>query len=211
MNEHESLLLLGKVGAVVTQTHIVYTSGKHGSSYINKDALYPYTHLTSRLCRKIAHQFLKSGVEVVIAPAIGGVILSQWVAYHLTELGQHEVLAVYAEKDELSSNFIIKRGYDKIINGKKVLVVEDVLTTGGSVKKVVAAVKAAGGSVVGVGALCNRGGITLKDMGDVPVLNVLFEISLDSWDQDKCPLCAKAVPINVELGKGMEFLAKKNH
>ena len=206
MNERENILLLGKVGAVVTQSHIVYTSGKHGSSYINKDALYPHTHLTSRLCRIIAQRFLKSKVDVVVAPAIGGVILSQWVAYHLTELGSLEVLAAYAEKDSEADDFVIKRGYDKIINGKKVLVVEDVLTTGGSVKKVVQVVRKAGGDVIGVGVLCNRGGITVQDIGDVPVLNVLLDVNLDSWDAAQCPLCAKGVPINLELGKGKEFI-----
>ena len=77
MNEQEVLQVLGKVGAVITGSHIVYTSGKHGTAYANKDAVYPHTAETSRLCQAIAERFADDKVEVVIAPAIGGVILSQ--------------------------------------------------------------------------------------------------------------------------------------
>src|SRR3990167_9525772 len=158
MNEQEVLQVLGKVGAVIADSHIVYTSGKHGTAYVNKDAIYPHTAETSSLCRAIAERFADDNVQVVIGPAIGGVILSQWTAHHLTEMNGHEVLGVYAEKSEGGDNFVIKRGYDKLIAGKNVLVVEDVLTTGGSVRKVIEAVRALGGNVIGLGALCDRGG-----------------------------------------------------
>ncbi|KKU86195.1 MAG: Orotate phosphoribosyltransferase [Parcubacteria group bacterium GW2011_GWA2_47_9] len=131
MQEQEVLQILGKVGAVITNSHIVYASGKHGEAYVNKDAVYPHTKETSRLCRAIAEQFADDGVETVVAPAIGGVILSQWTAYHLSEITEREVFGVYAEKAEGGDAFVIKRGYDKVVAGKNVLVVEDVLTTGG--------------------------------------------------------------------------------
>ncbi len=91
---------------------------------------------------------------------------------------------------------------------KKVLVVEDILTTGGSVKKVVEATRAIGSTVIGVGALCNRGGVTAKELGEVPQLFALINVQLDAWDEKACPLCAKKIPINTEVGKGQEFLAK---
>ncbi len=108
--------ILGESKAIITDSHVVYTSGKHGSAYINKDAIYPHTIYTSRLCRMLAGQFVDDGVDVVIAPAVGGVILSQWTAHHLDGLG------VYADKS--GDGFVIKRGYDKLIIGKRVLVVE---------------------------------------------------------------------------------------
>ena len=209
MNEQEVLRVLGKVGSVIANSHIVYTSGKHGTAYVNKDAVYPHTKETSDLCRAIAQQFANDGVEVVIAPAIGGVILSQWTANHLTELTGSEVLGVYAEKADSGDAFIIKRGYDKIVAGKNVLVVEDVLTTGGSAKKVVEATRAIGGKVVGLGVLCNRGGITTQDVVDVPKLFALANVKLDAWDEADCPLCAQSVPINTDVGKGREYLARK--
>ena len=207
MNEQEVLQVLSKVGAVITG-HIVYTSGLHGTAYVNKDAVYPHTEETSRLCRAIAERFAPDKVEVVIAPAIGGVILSQWTAYHLTKMNGYEVLGVYAEKSEGRNAFVIKRGYDKIVAGKNVLVVEDVLTTGGSAKKVVEATRALGGNIVGLGVLCNRGGITPEDVANPPKLFELVNVRLDAWDEKECPLCLQNVPINTDVGKGAEFLAR---
>lgn len=209
MNEQEVLQVLGKVGAVIADSHIVYTSGKHGTAYVNKDAVYPHTKETSDLCRAIAQQFANDGVEVVIAPAIGGVILSQWTAHHLSEITEREVFGVYAEKAESGDAFIIKRGYDKIVAGKNVLVVEDVLTIGGSAKKVVEATRALGGNIVGLGVLCNRGGITPEDVANPPKLFALVNVKLDAWDEAECPLCAQSVPINTDVGKGREYLARK--
>lgn len=209
MNEQEVLKVLGKVGAIIADSHIVYTSGKHGTTYINKDAVYPHTKETSDLCRAIAQQFANDDVEVVIAPAMGGVILSQWTAHHLSEITGREVFGVYAEKAENGDAFIIKRGYDKIVAGKNVLVVEDVLTTGGSAKKVVEATRAFGGNIVGLGVLCNRGGITPEDVANPPKLFALVNVKLDAWDEAECPLCAQGVPINTNIGRGKEYLARK--
>jgi len=209
MNEQEVLQMLSKIGAIITDSHIIYTSGKHGTAYVNKDAIYPHTKMTSNLCRAIAEQFANDGVEVVIAPAIGGVILSQWTAYHLSEITGCEVFGVYAEKAESGDAFMIKRGYDKIVALKNVLVVEDVLTTGGSAKKVIEATRTLGGNIVGLGVLCNRGGIEAKDVADPPKLVALANIKLDAWDEKDCPLCAKGIPINTDVGKGREYLMRK--
>ena len=92
---------------------------------------------------------------------------------------------------------------------KRVLVVEDILTTGGSARKVVEAVRAIGGNVVGVGVLCNRGGVTAQDLANVPKLEVLVNISLDAWNEADCPLCKQGVPVNPDVGKGREFLARR--
>jgi len=209
VNEKEVLKMLEGVGAVITDSHIVYTSGKHGSAYVNKDAVYPHTRETSRLCREIAYQFANDNVQVVIAPAIGGVILMTWTARHLSDmtLNGREVLGVYAEKD--GDGFVIKRGYDKLVARKNVLVVENILTTGGSVKKVIEAVRILGGNIVGLAVLCNRGGITAKDVGGVPKLFALANVKLEAWDEADCPLCRQGVPINTDVGQGREFLSRK--
>lgn len=208
MIDREGVLrILSGNKAVITGSHIVYTSGKHGSAYINKDAVYPYTSDTSILCEMLAHEFKSDDIEVVIAPAVGGVILSQWTSHHLRPLVHREVLGVYADKTD-DGNFIIKRGYDKLIDGARVLVVEDVINTGGSVKKVIEVVRACGGDVIGVGALCNRGGITAQGLG-VPKLIALMEVKLQMWDEADCPLCEQGVPINTDVGKGRAFLDQK--
>lgn len=209
MNQSDSLTILSKVGAVITDSHIVYTSGLHGSQYVNKDALYPHTAETSLLCRVFAERFARDNVDVVIAPALGGIILSQWTAHHLSEMTGREVLGVYAEKIEGSKDFVIKRGYDKLLVGKNILVLEDILTTGGSVKKVIALVRSLGGNVIGMGALFNRGGIRPEDVGNVSKLEALVTMELQAWEPANCPLCAQKVPINTSVGKGREFLASQ--
>ena len=119
-----------------------------------------------------------------------------------------DVAAVYADKDG-EGGFIVKRGYDRVIDHHKVLVVEDLMTTGGSVKKVIDAVRKVGADVAGVAAICNRGGVKAKDIGNPSRFEVLLNVHLDSWDEKECPLCERNIPINVEVGHGREFLKKK--
>lgn len=207
MSDKAALEILGQVGALIQNDHIVYTSGRHGSHYVNKDAIYPYTALTSRLCRQIAEKFKSQNVEAVLAPAIGGVILSQWVAFHLSEMYGKDIPGVYAEKKPTDDGFVIKRGYDKLIAQKRTLILEDVITTGISVKRVVEAARAIGSNIIGVAALCNRGGISAEALGGVPSVFSLVEMTLDSWEAHECPLCAKKVPINTKVGKGLEYLS----
>ena len=211
MDNESVMKILSTVGAVITGSHIVYTSGRHGTAYINKDALYLHPQSTAILCKEIASHYNSATVDVVAGPTIGGVILSQWVAYHMNlarTVG--ETLSIYAEEEmeEGERRRIFKRGYDACIPGKNIVVVEDILTTGGSARKVIEAVKALGGVVLGLSVLCNRGGIKPDDVCGVPI-NALTNVTLDSWDSDSCPLCHQNIPINTTVGKGKDFLNKK--
>ncbi len=203
MNEAEVLTIFNEVGTIITG-HYIFTSGMHGKTYVNKDAIYPYTAKVSRLCLSLAGEFTSSKVDTIVAPAIGAIVLSQWTAHHLSGLIGREILAAYAEKDE-DGFMAINRGYDKLVTGKNVLVVEDVLNTGGSARRVVEAVRAIGGNVVGVGALCNRGGVTVEMIGDVPKLISLTNLNFEKWERDDCPLCKQNIPINEYFGKGCKF------
>lgn len=194
--------IFSKSGAFIFDSHIIYTSGKHGKAYVNKDALYPHTDLTSLLCEQIALHFQSAKIDAVLAPALGGIILSQWTAHHLSRICGRKVFGVYAEKLTDSDGFVIKRGYDELIRNKRVLVVEDILTTGGSVKKVVETARKIPCEVVGVAALCNRGQISAADIGNVPELFSLLEVNLETWDDSECPMCQAKIPINTSVGKG---------
>lgn len=203
------LKIFKKISAIITKTHVVYASTKHGNAYVNKDAVYPHTKEIARLCKMIAEKFKGQGVEVVAAPTIGGVILSQWTAHYLSKFDKKDVLAVFAEEESLPSGEkkrFFKRGYDKLIPNKKVLVVEDILTTGGSVKKVIDAVKSLNGNVVACAALVNRGSVKDEDVG--ARVSALVDIDLTSWDENDCPLCKRGVPVNTDVGKGREFLCR---
>jgi orotate phosphoribosyltransferase len=195
MTQREVLELLERHGAVIRNSHLVYTSGRHGSTYINKDAIYPHTGAVSVLCEALASTAVGLGVEVVAAPAVGGVILSQWTAHHLGR----GVLSVYAEKAD-GVGFALRRGYDRLVRGRRVLVVEDVVTTGGSLGAVIGAVLDAGGDVVAVTALVNRGGVSARDVGSTAGLLSLATVDMESFAAADCPLCKAGVPVNVEVG-----------
>jgi len=212
--EETILRVFKKAGMIIINDHFVYTSGRHGSAYFNKDALYPHAATTFRVCRHLAKSFADDKVETVIAPAMGGIILSQYVAFYLSggdeKFTDPEVFSVYAEKIPGEKEFFIGRGYGEFIAGKRVLVVEDVLTTGASARKVVELARVYGGQVIGLGVLCNRGKVSSQDAGNVPKLVALADIELEAWDEENCPLCQQRIPINVEFGKGREFVRKRN-
>lgn len=215
MEDSEVVEILKKIGAVITDSHFVYTSGKHGSVYINKDALYPHTQETSRVGELFAEKFKDMDIDIVVAPAVGGTILSQWTAYHLSKLKNKEILSAYTEKDKgtlasaAESEHIFRRGYDKLIPGKKVLVIEDLTTTGMSVKKVVNAVKNLSGNVVAVCVMVNRDpeNVNLELVG--APFSALGVLKAQAFDEAECPLCKTNVPINTEIGHGKKYLEEK--
>ena len=198
--------ILKQVGAILGPSHFVGTSGRHMELYLNKDALYLHTIETSTVGEMFAAKFKDRGVEVVVGPALGGIILSQWAAYHLSRETGRDVLAVYTEKDA-EKNQIFTRGYDKVVKGKKVLVVEDLVTTGGSVKKAVDSVRGAGGEVVAVCVMVNRDPAQVTDEAVGAPLESLGVYEVPSYDPGDCPLCRKHIPINTEVGHGKKFLA----
>lgn len=205
---------------VVTKGHFVYASGMHGSHYVAKDMLYINPRRTSDVCQHLAREILAYCEDVldidqvtVAAPVVGGVALSQWVTYHLLELGvvlveegcHFKAFATFADKDQ--ETFIFKRGYDKFITNADVVVVEDILTTGNSAKATVDAVRKAGGNVVMVAAICNRGRVTAEMLG-VPHLYSAYNVDFETFDPRTCPLCGKHVPVNIDFGHGAAFLKR---
>ncbi len=213
-NDAEVMRMFADANAIVTDSHFVYSSGRHSSVYVNKDALYLHPETISKLCERMAQGYVPEEIDVVVGPVIGGVVLTQWVAHALnrrrTEGTAGETLAVFAEKgsDDVDKAFAFHRGYEQYIRDRRVLVVEDVLTTGGSARQVIELVRHHGGTVVGLSALCNRGSIRPSDVGDVPV-QALIVLSLQTYSEDECPLCKAHVPINTVLGKGRAFLARQ--
>src|SRR5579885_615181 len=143
------LELLKKTGAILTDDHFVLTSGKHASIYINKDALYPHTQAASAVGHEFAKKIKHLEIDTVVGPALGGIILSQWTAHHLSQIKGREIYGVYTEKAP-DGGQIFTRGYDNFVIGKSSLVVEDLTTTGGSAKKVVETIQRAGGKVAAV-------------------------------------------------------------
>ena len=209
MDEGEVLKILQDVGAF-RAGHFVFTSGLHADTYINKDAIYPHVKQVSLLCREMALRFQKDDIDVVLGPAMGAIILSTWTASHLSDLKGREVYGVYADKDG-EGGFMIRRGYDRLVQGKRVLVVEDLTTTGGSIKKVIDAARGVGANVAGAVAICNRGDVTSAQVGDPPRFESLITLQLEQWPAGECELCERGIPVNIDIGHGRDFMQAKKH
>lgn len=178
--------------------HFGLASGEHSETYIDKNAIYMRPLQTSEFCEAIANKFKGHEVEVVVGPATGGIILAHEVARHLTQLTDREVWAMYADKAD--DSFILKRGYSRFVPNKRVLVVEDIVTTGTAARKVCEVVEEHNGSVVGVGALVNRS-------PEKPILTqydfqALLNYSIPTYPSRYCPSCNKGIPIDSVYGRG---------
>lgn len=202
--------VLKDLRAIVTDSHFVYTTGRHGSVYIRKDQLYPHTQATSDVCKLFAERFEDEDIDVVVGPQIGGIILSQWTAHHLSTLKGKEILGLFTEKDD-DNNQLFKRGYDHLAKGKNVLIVEDLTTTGSSVKKVAQSVEKAGGKVKAICVMINRDPqkVNAETLG-YP-FSSLDVFKAESYDALNCPLCQQGIPIDTTVGHGNKFLHKNKH
>jgi orotate phosphoribosyltransferase len=175
--------LLRSTGAVL-EGHFSLASGRHSGIYVEKFRVMENPAATTALCGLIAEHFRDAGAQAVVGPAMGGVILAFETARHLG------VRNVFAEKDA-SGKLYFDRGF-AFEPGQPVLVVDDVLTTGGSVRQVLALVESAGAKTVGVGMLVDRtdGGV---DFG-VPFF-ACHNMPVESFPADDCPLCRRGLPL----------------
>ena len=196
---------LAGVGAILTGKHFVYTSGKHGPNYINLDPLFPAARLTFEICQLLAHPFVGQ-FDTVASPAVGGVVLCELTAL-AASTEERPVYAVWADK--VGGDMLFERaGFAKHLSQRRVLLVEDLLTTGGSLVKVLHRARDLGAEIVGASVICNRGGLTADTLG-VPRLESLSEVSFEAFDADRCPLCAAATPIVEDIGHGAEYRAQE--
>ncbi|MEO8538638.1 MAG: orotate phosphoribosyltransferase [bacterium] len=178
--------LLQERGAVL-RGHFQYASGRHGQIYIEKFRILQWPDVTGPMCEMIAEHF-RGSTNLVAGPTTGGVILAYETARHL---GLRSIIAEKPDDDSAGREF--KRGFE-IGPGDKVLVVDDVLTTGGSIRDVLDAVRARGAEVVGVGVLVDRTAGKV-DFG-VPFY-ACIPITVESWTPEECQLCKDGVPLKI--------------
>ena len=163
--------------------HFVLASGRHSSLYLEKFQVLQHPADTERLCAAIASWARSLDIETVAGPTTGGIILAHEVA---RQLG---VRAIYAERREAEPGREFRRGF-ALAPGARVLVVDDIMTTGGSVQETIDAVRLAGGIVAGASVLVDRSGGAARL--DVPV-HSLWRLDIPSYTSAECPLCAKGV------------------
>ena len=178
-----------KSGAVL-EGHFLLTSGLHSPIYWEKFQVLQFPNYTQELCRMIADHFRKQNIQVVAGPTTGGIILAFEVAKQLGVRG------IFAEKEDTGGR-AFRRGF-KIDPGERVLIVDDILTTGSSIREIVTAVNKLEGKLVGIGVLVDRSERPI-DFG-VPLFSCLRSITV-TYKPESCPLCAAKVPL-VKPGGG---------
>lgn len=202
---------LENVGAVLLDQHFVYKSGKHGSGYINMDPIFPNIELMWHIGVELWVPFVDSKVQVIAAPATGGIVVAYATAYswrYEVDVGSGGPAIPVVWADKAGDDFVFERaGFADRLKGKRVLVVEDLLTTGDSTYKVCREAERLGAEIVGVSAIVNRGGVTAEQLG-VPRLETLASVSFSAVDPDSCELCQAEVPIVEDIGHGAEYKAK---
>jgi orotate phosphoribosyltransferase len=175
-----------RASGALKEGHFVLSSGRHSDQYIEKFDLLRQPGATSEVCRFIAERFRDQEIDVIVGPTTGGVILAFEVA---RQLG---VAAAYAER---SSNGSVGREFRRgttFPSGTRVLVVDDILTTGGSVRETLGALASHPVEVAGVAVLVDRSG------GKVDLAapcTALATMDITTWDAHDCPLCRRGQPI----------------
>ena len=178
-----------KEAGVLLEGHFKLTSGRHSNKYLQCAKIFRNTKYSEELCGALAEQYCKEGVQIVIGPAMGAVQMAYEVSRPL------HCENFFTERDE-DGKMTLRRGF--VINpGEKILVVEDVVTTGGSVREVIELVKAAGGVVVGVGSIVDRTAGKI-DFG-VP-FKAVISVDVESWEPQECPLCKSGAPAPIKPG-----------
>lgn len=183
MLTQERIIEILKEAQVLQEGHFLLTSGRHSGKYMQCAKLFQYTKYSEELCRELAEKFKNDGIDVVIGPAIGAIQMSYEVSRHLG------VKNIFAERE--NGKMTLRRGFT-IEPGQRVLVVEDVVTTGGSVREVIDIVQAHGGIVAGVGVVVDR---TAGKVDFGTRLESVVSMEIESYEPDACPLCKEGKPI----------------
>ncbi|MGI6705362.1 MAG: orotate phosphoribosyltransferase [Clostridia bacterium] len=168
---------------VMQEGHFLLTSGRHSGSYLQCARLFQYPDLSELLCIELANKFGKDKVDIVIGPAVGGIIISY-------EMGRIlGARAMFAERE--SGIMTLRRGFT-IPENSNVLIVEDVITTGSSVKEVMELVHDMGARLAGVGVMIDRTGGNV-DLG--VKMESVITLELPSYSPEECPFCKKNQPL----------------
>jgi orotate phosphoribosyltransferase len=180
LTERQTLELYEKTGALM-HGHFRLTSGLHSDVYLQSALVLQFPVHAAALGEALAASFRDDRVATVLAPAIGGILVAHEVARAL------DVRALFSERE--NGVMRLRRGF-ALAQGERCLVVEDVVTTGGSTHEVVQCVEETGGIVVGVGSLIDRSGGTPAALASVARRVALAKVTASTWPPERCPLCA---------------------
>lgn len=183
MLNHQEIEKIFVDSGALLNGHFKLTSGRHSDRYIQCAKVLQYPHYTSQLCAELAERYKDEQIDIVVGPAMGGIIVAYEVGRHLN------VKAIFTERED--KIMTLRRGFE-IKPGERVLVVEDVITTGGSVKEVIDIVRDFQATVVGVAVLVDRsaGKVDLGVRSES-----LLSLEVESYLPEECPICKSGVPL----------------
>ena len=176
--KREEILSIFKDSGALLEGHFILTSGLHSDTYFQCAKVFQYPWHAEALCRDIAGHFRNDRIDVVVSPAVGGIVFGQEIGRLLG------VRAIFAER--VDGRMTLRRGF-AINPGERVLLAEDVTTTGGSVMEVLEAVRGMGGEIVAVTAVVDRS--SGKAQFSVPYFS-LFQMKVTNYEPQSCPMCA---------------------
>ena len=172
-----------KMAGAIKEGHFLLASGLHSPLYWEKFRILQYPHFTEKLCQLIAQHFKEQRIDVVAGPTTGGIILAFETA---RQLG---VRSIFAEKQ--GETRVFRRDFT-IYPDERVLIVDDIMTTGGSIRETVRAVDKLGGAIIGIGVLVDRS--QEKIDFNVPLFSCLRSPTI-TYPAEECPLCTANIPL----------------
>ncbi len=201
MVKREEQLQMFETAGAIRHGHFELSSGRHSGTYVQCALVLQYPRFAEKLGQALAGLFSDARIDVVVSPALGGVVIGQEVARALPSPKDSiggGVPAIFVERDG-SGTMTLRRGFT-LQPDQHVLVVEDVWTTGGSTQEAIHVVEEAGGRVIAAGALIDRSGGKIE----FPVeSNALMELSIESFEPEDCPLCRQG---SVAIKPGSRFV-----
>ncbi|MDD5772402.1 MAG: orotate phosphoribosyltransferase [bacterium] len=190
MELQDKLLKIFRETNALLSGHFALTSGFHSDSYFQCALVLQDPKYARLLGELIGERFLNEEIDAVIAPAIGGIVIACAIGDYLDQKNKKGLRVIFTER--VDDKMALRRGFS-IKKGEKVLVVEDVITTGGSIKEVIELAKNGGAKIVGVGSIVDRSGGKV-DFGVRK--EVLVTLDVKKFTQAECPLCKKGIPVD---------------
>jgi len=189
----KDILKIFKDKGAIQEGHFLLTSGLHSTMYVQSAIILQYPRIARKICTELARKFSNRKIDVVVSPAVGGIIVGHEVARFFN------ARAVYTEREK--GRMQLRRGF-RVNRGERVLLVENVVTTGSSISEVVGLVREQGGILVGVGALVNRAKERLKFNGKG--MKSLIDLEIPNFTAGECPLCKKNIPYKEQGSRGIK-------
>ncbi|KKU06214.1 MAG: Orotate phosphoribosyltransferase [Parcubacteria group bacterium GW2011_GWA2_45_30] len=193
-------------GALLENDHFCLTSGLHSSAYVNPDPILSEPEVLSELGFALAQWIRDVNLmipDTIVGPETGGAYLAQWTAWHLRSFTDGNIHAVGLKKKGKKS-FTLSPAFEQHVRGKRIFIVDDVLTSGKSIGLANNLCQKIEGKVLGVGVLLKRGEPRAPELDFYrpPLIVSLAVLMLPDWKKRVCPLCKQDVPLNEQYGHG---------